>query len=146
MIFLSKAEVLAMHRMLIDLFGGAHGVRDEGLLLSALAQPEATFDGVYLHADVFDMAAAYAFHLVMNHPFLDGNKRVGATAMGGFLAVNGHRLRLDQAELYAMIIATTEGRVEKAGIAAWLRDRAGLRSPTDRELRPGLPGHGPSSR
>ena len=75
MIFLSKRFVLAYHTRLIDVFGGTPGVRDAGLLESALAAPESTFDGVYLHADFWEMAAAYAFHLIKNHPFVRGLPR-----------------------------------------------------------------------
>ena len=83
--FLSRRFVVAYQARLIDLFGGLHGIRDEDLLDSALAQPEATFEGEYLHGDVWEMAAAYGFHLCSNHPFLDGNKRIAAVAMGTFL-------------------------------------------------------------
>jgi death-on-curing protein len=82
--------VVTHQARLIDLFGGLHGVRGERLLDSALAQPEATFAGEYLHGDVWEMAAACADHLCSNHPFLDGNKRIAAAAMGTFLGVNGH--------------------------------------------------------
>jgi len=122
--FLSKKFVIAYQERLIELFGGLHGVRDAGLLESALAQPEATFDGVQLHRDVWEMAAAYAFHLCRNHPFLDGNKRIAAVAMGTFLDINGHPLRVEEFELYSLMIALAEGRLDKRGLAAWLRRRA----------------------
>ena len=72
--FLTLDEVLEIHRDQIERYGGAAGIRDLGLLQSALAQPSATFGGQYLHADLHEMAAAYLYHLVQNHPFLDGNK------------------------------------------------------------------------
>ncbi|MFH1464934.1 MAG: type II toxin-antitoxin system death-on-curing family toxin [Pseudomonadota bacterium] len=122
--FLSKKFVLAYHDRLIDLFGGTHGLRDEGLLESALAQPGASFGGLPLHHDVWEMAAAYAFHLCRNHPFLDGNKRIAAVAMGTFLELNGHPLRAEQVALYRVIMALAEGALDKPALAAWLRERA----------------------
>lgn len=127
--FLSRSFVVAYHRRLVDLFGGSAGVRDEGLLDSALAQPMATFEGRYLHADVHEMAAAYAFHLIRNHPFVDGNKRIGAVAMGTFLAINGRALRCDEVDLYQTVMAVSEGRLDKPGLAAWLRQRCAPADP-----------------
>ena len=118
--FLSKRFVVAYQARLIDLFGGLHGLRDEALLDSALAQPEATFGGEYLHADIREMAAGYAFHLCSNHPFLDGNKRIAAVAMGTFLGINGRPQVVDEVELYQTIMAVADGRMDKAGLAAWL--------------------------
>ena len=119
--FLSRRFVVAYQARLIDVFGGLHGIRDQDLLDSALAQPEATFEGEWLHGDVWEMAAAYAFHLCSNHPFLDGNKRIAAVAMGTFLEVNGHRLVVDEVDLYRTMMAVADGRLNKAGIAMWLR-------------------------
>ena len=123
MIFLSGMELRRIHTRLIDLYGGTHGVRDEHLLDSALAQPSASFDGVYLHDGVVEMAAAYAYHLTGNHPFLDGNKRVALAAMLIFLELNGRSLRVGQEELYAAMMALSEGRLSKAALAAWLHER-----------------------
>lgn len=122
MTFLSRQEVLRIHALLVDLYGGAAGIRDEGLLTSALAQPEASFDGVYLHTDLWEMAAAYGFHLTKNHPFLDGNKRVGLAVMLTFLELHGQPLRVDAGELYAVMIAVAEGRLSKSALAAWMRE------------------------
>jgi death-on-curing protein len=119
--FLSRRFVVTYHARLIDTFGGTHGQRDEALLDSALAQPEATYDGAPLHDDVWEMAAAYAFHLCRNHPFVDGNKRIAAVAMGTFLAINGHALRIDEVDLYRTVIALAEGRLDKESLARWLR-------------------------
>ena len=124
MIFLTKHFVLVYHARLIEVFGGSPGLRDEGLLESALAQPEATFDGAPLHPDMWDMAAAYAFHLVRNHPFVDGNKRIAAVAMGTFLDVNGAPLRADEVELYETMMGLASGNLVKAELAAWLRQKA----------------------
>lgn len=80
MIFLSLDDILESHQNQIETYGGGQGIRDIGLLESAIAQPEACFGGQFLHADVFEMAAAYLYHLVMTHRFVDGNKRVGLEA------------------------------------------------------------------
>jgi death-on-curing protein len=87
--FLSLEDVLCLHADQVRLFGGHEGVRDLGLLESAIAQPQAMFGGEYLHHDIFEMAAAYVFHLVQNHPFCDGNKRTGVVAALVFLDFNG---------------------------------------------------------
>lgn len=122
--WLSPQLVLAIQARLIDLFGGLHGVRDPGLLDSALAQPQASFAGVALHGDVWAMAAAYGYHLCRNHPFIDGNKRVAAVAMVTFLRANGHQVRYDEVEFYLIVIDLAEGKLSKAQLAAWLRERA----------------------
>ncbi|GMV41944.1 MAG: hypothetical protein AMXMBFR64_36600 [Myxococcales bacterium] len=123
--FLSKRFVVAYHARLIDLFGGAHGLRDEGLLDSAVAQPEPTFDGEPLHSDVWEIAAAYGWHICRNHPFIDGNKRVAAVAMGTLLAINGEESVFDEVALYLTVVAITEGRMDKAELAAGLRTHGG---------------------
>src|SRR3954454_3965932 len=86
--FLSLSRVLRIHRSSIDAYGGEPSVRDMGLLESALAQPRAAFGGEFLHEDLAAMAAAYLFHIVANHPFVDGNKRTGALAAFVFLGLN----------------------------------------------------------
>jgi len=88
-LFLTLDDVLESHAEQIAAYGGSDGIRDVGMLLSAVAQPESTFDGQFLHVDLFEMAAAYLFHIVQNHPFLDGNKRVGLEAALLFLEING---------------------------------------------------------
>src|SRR5476651_2345346 len=82
--FLTVDQVIALHKLQINQFGGSHGVRDEGLLLSALGQPESGFGDQYLHKDLYEMAAAYLFHLVKNHAFHDGNKRIAALKFTSF--------------------------------------------------------------
>ena len=123
--FLSQQEVLRIHATLIDLYGGAHGVRDAGLLASALAQPEATYEVLYLHSEVVEQAAAYGFHLAQNHPFLDGNKRIALAALLVFLEINGRSLRVEQEALYAVMMSVAEGRLSKPGLAGWIRDHLG---------------------
>jgi death-on-curing protein len=122
--FLTTEEVLFLHRKQIERFGGSHGVRDTGLLDSAVAAPSATFSGIFLHTDIFEMAAAYLFHLVMNHPFIDGNKRVGALAADVFLYTNGYDLISDQKEFENLVLETAQGHVDKHQISSFLKDHS----------------------
>ncbi|NEQ29268.1 MAG: type II toxin-antitoxin system death-on-curing family toxin, partial [Microcoleus sp. SIO2G3] len=103
--FLDLAIVLRIHDRLIQQFGGTAGVRDLGLLESALAQPQATFAGELLHQTIEAQAAAYLFHLAMNHPFLDGNKRTAFAVMDTFLRLNGVVLTLSQDQKYQLVMA-----------------------------------------
>ncbi len=120
--FLNKKTVLAFHKDLIEIYGGKQGVRDEGLLESALAQAQASFEGEYVHDKIFEMAAAYGFHICKNHPFLDGNKRTALVAMYTFLYVNGYRLQADKKSLYAMMIDLANGKIEKEELAKFLEE------------------------
>lgn len=97
------------------------GVRDMGLLKSALAMPCATYGGEFLHTDVFEMAGAYLFHLCKNHPFIDGNKRVGTVAALVFLALNGYDFNAPDDDLVEMVIATASGTLDKAEVAVFLK-------------------------
>jgi death on curing protein len=90
--FLTLAEVLILHEDQVQRFGGSSGVRDLGLLESALGQPAATFGGEFLHPTIADQAAAYLYHIAKNHPFVDGNTRTAFSVMDAFLRVNGSRL------------------------------------------------------
>ena len=121
-IFLTYEEVVAINNDQVRRYGGLAGVRDEGLLLSALAMPQAGFGDQYAHADLCEMAAAYLFHLVKNHAFVDGNKRVGAVSARAFLALNGVAIGMPEDALYDLIIATAEGSATKVEIAAAFRD------------------------
>src|SRR5690349_15877085 len=87
--FLSLEQIISIHRNQLELYGGESGLRDPGLLQSALAMPVSSFGDRYFHADLYEMAAAYLFHIVKNHPFVDGNKRVGFVASYVFLRLNG---------------------------------------------------------
>lgn len=119
--FLSLTEVLAIHRDQVSRYGGTTGIRDIELLKSALGIPMATFGGEFLHTDVFEMAAAYLFHLVKNHPFLDGNKRVGAVAALVFLLLNGHDFDAPEDDLVEMVLSVAQGQIDKAEVAAFIR-------------------------
>ena len=122
--FLSVEEILELHERLVERFGGSHGLRDLGMLESAAAMPQAGFDDAYLHEDIFEMAAAYLFHIVMNHPFIDGNKRTGAHAAFLFLADNGYAVTLTQDEKYDLVIGVCEGTVTKKALASAFRENA----------------------
>ncbi len=121
MVFLTLDDIIESHQNQIETYGGSHGIRDIGLLESAIAQPEASFDGQYLHADIFEMAAAYLYHLVMNHPFVDGNKRVGLEAALIFLEINNENLSASDEELVDLVLKTTAGQVGKREIAEFFR-------------------------
>lgn len=120
--FLNKETLLAFHEDQVRMYGGKQGIRDEGLLESALAQPEASFGGEYVHKTIYGMAAAYGFHICQNHPFYDGNKRTALIAMYTFLFVNGYRLQADKKSLYAIVIDLASGNVEKKELAAYLEE------------------------
>ena len=115
--FLTFEQVLALHKIQIEEFGGSHGVKDEGLLLSALAQPEAGFGEEYLHKDLHEMAAAYLFHLVKNHAFNDGNKRIAALVASVFLQVNGLKVVANEDEFEKLVMDAAQSLVTKEQIA-----------------------------
>ena len=117
-VFLSLEEVLEIHRQQIELYGGAAGVRDKAGLAAAVATPQATFDGEYLHETIPAMAAAYLFHLCQNHPFVDGNKRVGANAAITFLLMNDWEPEFDEQELVGLVMAIASGVMKKPRVVA----------------------------
>jgi death on curing protein len=123
-VFLSQDEVLALHADQIERYGGGHGIRDTGLLESALAMPRATFRGQWLHGSLDEMAAAYLYHLVQGHPFIDGNKRVGLMAMLAFLGLNSVRLDATEDELVELVLGVASGRVSKAEVAVFVKQHA----------------------
>jgi len=119
--FLTLDEVLAIHSDQIERYGGSFGIRDRSLLESALAMPEATFSGEDLHPSSFEKAAAYVFHLVKNHPFVDGNKRVGLAVGLAFLALNDILITATDDELVELILDVARGKRSKADVAVFLR-------------------------
>ena len=123
--FLSLDEVLEIHEDQLAQYGGKPGILSLPLLESALAQPQVTFGGQYLLVDLFEMAGAYLFHIVQNHPFQDGNKRVGAVAAIVFLLINGQDISLTNDELETVVLETARGKLNREEIAARLRDRRG---------------------
>ncbi len=120
-LFLDLDEVIEIHRDQIERYGGHAGIRDMTLLESAVAMPQATFGGEYLHNDLFEMAAAYVFHIVQNHPFVDGNKRAGAVAALVFLALNGIEVRATNQALSDTVLGVAQGGIRKDAIAEFLR-------------------------
>lgn len=122
--FLDIELVLFFHRSLINEYGGAHGLRDEALLESALAQATMTIDGKFLHEDVFDMAAAYGFHICNNHAFIDGNKRLALVAIDIFLQMNGWELIANEKDTYKTIMQLASGELTKQELRAWIRRNA----------------------
>ena len=123
-LFLSLDHVLRLHGSLIEHYGGIEGVRDASLLDSAISMPQATFDGRHLHGDVYEMAAAYLYHIVQNHPFLDGNKRTGAAAAIVFLAINDIDIDNDEQGLVDLTLSVATGQTDKPEIAEFFRSRA----------------------
>ena len=121
--FLGLEEVLALHADQIERYGGSAGVRDLGLLESAVATPESSFGGGYLHATLPEMAAAYLFHLAQNHAFVDGNKRVAAASMVMFVYLNDRELACDEDELVELTLGVATGTKTKAEIAVFLAAR-----------------------
>jgi death on curing protein len=119
--FLTLDEVLSLHADQIARYGGSALVRDVGVLESALAMPAAAFGGELLHASLDEQAAAYLFHLVKNHPFVDGYKRTGLMALLAFLGLNGRRLEAPDDDLTDLVLGVAEGRVTKAEVAVFVR-------------------------
>jgi death-on-curing protein len=120
-VFLTVDDVLEIHRDQIRRYGGMAGIRDALLLQSAVAQPCATFEGEYLHHGLFEMPAAYLFHIVMNHPFLDGNKRTGGAAALVFLFVNGIKPAINEDAYAEMVLEVARGKMKKAAITKFLQ-------------------------
>lgn len=119
--FLTLDEIVAIHRDQIERYGGSLGVRDWGLLKSAISMPAATFGGQFLHSDVLEMAAAYLFHIVQNHPFIDGNKRAGAVAADVFFGLNDTRLTAGQDNYADLVLSVARGETSKSAIAEFFR-------------------------
>ena len=123
--FLTIEDVLKIHALQLARYGGADGLRDQGLLESALAQPQAGFGGDFVHDGLFAMAAAYLFHIVRNHAFVDGNKRTGLLSTLVFLDINGIVIERESEVLYDLTMAVAEGKADKEEIAATLARVAG---------------------
>lgn len=120
-LFLTIDEVLHIHDHQIETYGGDPGVRDLHLLESAIAQPAQQFDGQYLHADLAAMAAAYFYHIVLNHPFVDGNKRTGAHAALVFLGMNDTHVDYPVDETEDLTLRVAAGQASKDEAIAFFR-------------------------
>lgn len=120
MIILSKEQVLMLHEQLIAATGGINGVRDEGLLDSALANPFQSFGGEELYPSIQAKAAQLCYGLVKNHSMIDGNKRIGAHVMLVFLALNGYELSYEQEELVDIILCLAAGEMSVENLLQWI--------------------------
>jgi death-on-curing protein len=118
--FLTVEDVLTIHGSQLERFGGGAGIRTLEMLESAVAQPQASFGGEYLHDGVFEMAAAYLFHIVQNHPFVDGNKRAGLLSALVFLDINGETIGSPDERLFRLTVAVASGEAGKEQIASLL--------------------------
>ena len=119
--FIPNRIVSTIHSDLLQRYGGRPGLRDPGLLDSALAQPKITVGGKFVHKTLFDKAAAYGFHVCKNHPFVDGNKRVAFVLMDIFLQKNGWEVTANEEEAYSMMISLASGKLSKAQLSKWLK-------------------------
>lgn len=135
MIYLTVDEVLKVHERLIEDHGGMKGIRDLGLLTSAIEMPKSAFGGEDLHPTVFDKAAAYLFHIAKNHPFIDGNKRSASFTSLLFLRINGIRLLLDQSQYELLVIGVAEGLISKTQVASYYKSIAIPSKKTSRKTR-----------
>ena len=123
-IFLTMEQVLEIHRDQIQRYGGAYEVRDIGLLVSATAMPSAGFGDQYLHKDIFEMAAAYLFHITQNHPFVDSNKRTGSVAAIVFMRMNEVQLDISEEDLVQLVIAVASGEADKSVVSEFFRSHS----------------------
>ena len=119
-LFLDVDDVIELHATQLEIYGGSAGLRDRGLLESAVAQPQTSFGGEFAHDGLFAMAAAYLFHIVSNHAFVDGNKRAGMLSAMVFLDVNGINIDHPSEALYELTMGVAEGRIDKSAVAAEL--------------------------
>ena len=119
--FLSVEMVIKIHQRLIEEFGGDPGLRDRGLLESAVAMPQSTFGGKFLHIDLAEKAAAYHFHLCANHPFIDGNKRVAVAASEVFILANGCDLGASDDEIEEVTLGVARGQAGKDDVIEFFR-------------------------
>lgn len=130
-LFLTLEEVLALHDDQLRLFGGASGVRDKNALESAVMTPASTYDGAFLHDDLFHMAAAYAYHIAENQPLVDGNKRTALNAALVFLDVNGWLVTDPESRLYQAMIDMSSRALDKQGLGVLLRQLANAADESD---------------
>ena len=119
--YVTLAEVVELHRRLLQATGGAPGIRDLGVLESAVSQPRATFGGVDLYPTLVEKAAALCFAVVQGHPFVDGNKRVGHAAMETFLVLNGVEINAPVDDQERLIFDLAAGRLSRTQLTDWLR-------------------------
>ncbi len=121
-LFLTLAEVIDIHSDQIDRYGGRGGISDINLLSSAVAMPYVSFSGEFLHRDLYEMAAAYTFHICQNHPFIDGNKRTALASALVFLEMNGISISDPEGKLYEALVNIASGKTTKQEFAGVLRN------------------------
>ena len=119
--YLSLREILELHDKIIEFYGGARGIRDIGALESAINQPRITFNRTDLYPDILAKAAALCFFLVKNHPFIDGNKRIGHAAMETFLILNGFEIEASVDEQEKIILDLAAGKLNREDFTIWLK-------------------------
>ncbi|MBD2036211.1 type II toxin-antitoxin system death-on-curing family toxin [Leptolyngbya sp. FACHB-321] len=119
--YLTLIEILELHRRILEQSGGASGIRDMGLLESAIAQPRMTFGGEDLYPSLLEKAAALGFSIIMNHPFLDGNKRTGHAAVETFLVLNGMEINASVDEQEHVVLAIAAGELGREAFVEWLQ-------------------------
>ena len=127
--YLSLQEVISVHPLLIAQTGGRSGLRDRGSLESAVAQPEASFGGQDLYPNLASKAAALGYSLIQNHPFVDGNKRIGHAVMEVFLLLNGHEINAPVDKQEKIIIDVASGKVSRIGLSEWISKHMVVRNP-----------------
>ena len=117
--YLDLEHVIAIHDTLIEEFGGSLGIRDHGLLESAISQAQQSFGGYELYPSLFDKASAYAFFISENQPFIDGNKRTAASSAGVFLDINGYELNCTSGEVYVVMMKLANKKLSKEDLSKW---------------------------
>lgn len=122
--YLYPKQILYLYRRIIEEVGGASGLRDEGLLESAVYRPQASFGGQDFYPDLFGKAAALGYSLIKNHPFIDGNKRVGFEAMRLMLRLNGHDVKASEKGKFDFVIKIAAGKLKEQAIADWLKQNS----------------------
>lgn len=120
--YLDLGEVLRLYRLMMKQSGGIVGIRDLGLLESALAQPRATFGGAELYPTVVEKAGALGFSLIQNHAFVDGNKRIGHASMEVFLVMNGYEIEANVEEQEVVVLGVASGEVSRRSLIEWLQE------------------------
>ena len=126
-VFLTLAEIIEIHEYQIKHFGGTNGLRSLDLLKSAVGMPASTFNGNYLHPTIPDMAAAYLFHIVENHPFVDGNKRVGTMSALVFLELNEYNFNASDDELTGVVLQVASRKMSKDSLSIFFRQHSSCR-------------------
>ncbi|MSU77916.1 MAG: type II toxin-antitoxin system death-on-curing family toxin [Gemmataceae bacterium] len=119
--YLTASEIVELHEMILQQSAGLQGLRDSGALDSAVAQPRMAFGGVELYPIIVEKAAALGFSLVMNHPFMDGNKRIGHAAMETFLVLNGYELLADTDDQEKTILQLAAGQLDRETFTTWIQ-------------------------